>query len=177
MGKEVGNILKGQLLGPMEVEQKTYDHIMHVVSTPEMQANRRERTRLAIISMLEQDYECDWVNLHVKRQEHVVTIDWKFRTSAGDPGNYVVVGMIYEIDLSPTAGNMASGRIVNTRGNGSVRLELEEGCVYHMPRISKPRSSFFPTDVSTGSGIIFAPTKTLTRASRSQDRIRQSYLS
>ena len=69
--------------------------------------------------------------VEVQRQENIVTINWKMKEWVEDPAQFSVSGSAWEIDLIPDPDKARTGGLIATgTGNGSVRLELEEGISY-----------------------------------------------
>ena len=68
--------------------------------------------------------------VEVQRQENIVTINWKMKEWVEDPTQFSVSGSAWEIDLIPGHEALTGGLIATGTGNGSVRLELEEGISY-----------------------------------------------
>lgn len=68
--------------------------------------------------------------VEVQRQENIVTINWKMKKWVEDPNRIHVTGSAWEIDLIPGHEELTGGLIATGTGNGSVRLELEEGISY-----------------------------------------------
>jgi len=68
--------------------------------------------------------------VEVQRQKNIVTINWKMKEWIEDPNQIHVTGSAWEIDLIPDPDACTGGLIATGTGNGSVRLELEEGISY-----------------------------------------------
>ena len=105
--------------------------VTSVINSPEMQTNRRETRQLMNKSILRQVHQCELAQVEVVRQENVVTLNWMINVAVESPDDYCVCGAAWEIKLVPDAGRLDGGVIVSKNGNGSVCLELEQGCAYY----------------------------------------------
>jgi hypothetical protein len=97
----------------------------------EMSPNRAEQRKLTVRHILEQRHSGNFAIIDVIRKERSVTISWEFWASVKNPSNFKVMGIIREMKLIPDPSYDADGYVADTHGNGSVQLELEEGCSYY----------------------------------------------
>lgn len=130
MGDKTESALKKYCLDiPLPEDQAR--KMVSIINSPEMKTNRRESRQLINNFILRQVHQCGLAQMEVVRQEHVVTVNWMIDASVGPPSDYFVCGAAWEIKLVPDHGVLDGGVIVSKDGNGSVRLELEQGCAYY----------------------------------------------
>jgi hypothetical protein len=132
MGTQVGSLLKKQLIVSVIDDEEKMKKATPVINSPKFQSWIAQRDRDRVKNMLEQEHECDWIVVRAKRNGSVVAIDWEFDESVGNANEYHVSGTIWEIDLEPDSESLAGGLIASAKGNGWVRLELEEGSAYYV---------------------------------------------
>jgi len=130
MDEKIESALARQLIPP-PFTQERLDRIMKVCDSTGLIQGMRKMSHLYVETMLEQEYKCEWADVHVKREKNKVNISWKLTEVPKDPQDIAVTGYAHEIGLIPDPEELPGGVIVSGRGSGEVSLELEEGSAYY----------------------------------------------
>lgn len=113
------------------VDQATFDTVSSTLKSTEMLQTRREMIDAACQSILEQEYHCNTAIVSIKRERSSVTIEWRITEPDRNALDFAVNATMYEIDFIPNRAGFRGGAVVSTKGNGNIRLELEEGFAYY----------------------------------------------
>ena len=129
MADKSGHTLSDYFL-PLRLSGQTQKKADEYFNSPEGMANRQNMAELRAEEALRQTPKCALASVEVEREENAVTITWELFGRKENAEKFYVLGLAWEIGFRPDPNDFLEGLIVETYGNGSKRLELEEGRSY-----------------------------------------------
>jgi hypothetical protein len=102
-----------------------------ILNSPEFKRRLAESAVRTVGYILEQEHLGTLVDIRVKRTGTLVEIAWQFKSWVKEDSRYRVYGGMREMSLFPDESYNMDQLIAKGYGNGSLRLNLEEGGSYY----------------------------------------------